>query len=285
MYICCYSITFHSIRHQATEDQQQQHLDDDAKVKLRDKRNAAMREPSKRHSWSPRTKTTATANTNVVTPSIEPLPVIPTKRIDPVPKILPDRGVTEEVDQRPLQMALNGSTGAGRFTAKSSVLAKVLVETKTATRNVIEGGGGVPGQVQYQPPPMRPQLPEAPPPLQKNAKQRGFVCDKPPLIDDSKEEVDEELSDAGTYTLDGDNYTEEQKEMMDIDNKLKERQLLNKWDELIAAQQEQEEQRMVQREAEEGTFLKCKRPQMQRPTSFEPSLEVSGILIGRNVKN
>lgn len=253
-------------------------MDDDAKVKLRDKRNAAMREPSKRHSWSPRTTT--------VEPAVPAQAVDAAKKIDPVAVKIPaelSRGDKEQppsIDKnepqtsQPLQTAING-----KFTARSSVLAKVLVDTKPATRTVIDGGGrAAVSQVQFQPPPtpQRPQLPEAPPPLPKSIKQRGFVCEAQPLIDDSKEEVEDDLSDAGTYTLDGDNYTEEQKEMMDIDNLRRERQLMNKWEDLMAAQREEEElEEQLQRE-QEMTFLKCKRSTIQRPTSFEPSLEVSG---------
>lgn len=251
--------------YQANEDQQQQHLDDDAKVKLRDKRNAAMREPSKRHSWSPRTTTTTNTVTgpgsNFTATAAAALPPTPppdesSSRASDAEKMKQKCAEEEELERQrqplPMVVALNG-----KFTARSTVLAKVLVDTKTATRNVIESAG----QVQSQ------QLPQAPPPPAlpptKNAMQRGFVCEAQPLIDDSKEEVEEEdLSDAGTYTLDGDNYTEEQKEMMDIDAR-KARQQLNKWDE--------------EGDSDEMTFLKCKpRHRIQRPTSFEPSLEVSG---------
>lgn len=230
-----------------TEDQQQQHLDDDAKVKLRDKRNAALREPSKRHSWSPRT-TTGSASIN--TPVVE---VAASRKEDlpccPAPPSLPQERIEEK---RPLQMPLNG----GKFTARSSVLAKVLVDTTAAARNVIESGGrmAVVGQEQQSKQPL----------LSKNAMQRGFICEAPPLLDDSKggeDEVEEDVSEAGTYTLDGDNYTEEQKEMMDIDN-LRKEALLHKWDDNAE-------------EVEAITFLKCRRPPLQRPTSFEPSLEVS----------
>lgn len=47
-----------------------------------------------------------------------------------------------------------------------------------------------------------------------------FVCPAPPL--DILKISDEEVSEAGTYTLDGDNYTEEQKQKMDIDKQRKE---------------------------------------------------------------
>lgn len=249
-------------RSQANEEQQQQLLDDDAKVKLRDKRNAAMREPSKRHSWSPRTTTTATSTPAVV--AVAPEKSSARTETRGVPKTDPE--------PPPQHMTING-----KFTAKSSVLARVLVDTRNSTRTVIEEAAISPVvQVQYQPPPepMR-QLPEAPPP---------FQCDAQPLVDDSRgmEGADEELSDAGTYTLDGDNYTEEQKEMMEIDNRQKERQLLSKWEDLMAAQREEEEEEEVRRQREdEVTFLKCKRTQVQRPTSFEPSLEVSGL--GREI--
>lgn len=47
-----------------------------------------------------------------------------------------------------------------------------------------------------------------------------FVCPAPPL--EILKISDEEVSEAGTYTLDGDNYTEEQKQKMDIDKQRKE---------------------------------------------------------------
>lgn len=43
----------------------------------------------------------------------------------------------------------------------------------------------------------------------------NIACLQPPL--ENKELNDDEVSEAGTYTLDGDNYTEEQKEKMNID--------------------------------------------------------------------
>lgn len=46
----------------------------------------------------------------------------------------------------------------------------------------------------------------------------GLPCVKPPLENFKKEKDDDDsVSEAGTYTLDGDNYTEEQKERMNID--------------------------------------------------------------------
>ncbi|XP_037043844.1 uncharacterized protein LOC119079869 isoform X3 [Bradysia coprophila] len=44
-----------------------------------------------------------------------------------------------------------------------------------------------------------------------------FVCPQPPLEFDKGNSDNESVSEAGTYTLDGDNYTEEQKAMMNID--------------------------------------------------------------------
>ncbi|KAJ6645221.1 hypothetical protein Bhyg_00425 [Pseudolycoriella hygida] len=44
-----------------------------------------------------------------------------------------------------------------------------------------------------------------------------FVCPQPPLEFDKRNSDNESVSEAGTYTLDGDNYTEEQKAMMNID--------------------------------------------------------------------
>lgn len=44
-------------------------------------------------------------------------------------------------------------------------------------------------------------------------------CVEPPLQDIKHVHCEDEVSEAGTYTLDGDNYTEEQKEKMNIDKK------------------------------------------------------------------
>lgn len=181
-----------------------------------------MREPSKRHSWSPKTTTTSSVVAPMASPAAAPVMMSNAEPSAPT--------ITAEVED----VRASASPLKTEFTARSSVLAKVLVDNKKNNM----------------------KLPEAPPPL----KSRGFVCETEPLVDDSKEFVvdEEELSDAGTYTLDGDNYTEEQKEMMDIDNLRKERQELSE-------------------EESSGIFLKCKplQRQLQRPTSFEPSLEVS----------
>ncbi|XP_053683073.1 uncharacterized protein LOC128733485 isoform X2 [Sabethes cyaneus] len=45
----------------------------------------------------------------------------------------------------------------------------------------------------------------------------GLLCVEPPLENFKNEDNDDSVSEAGTYTLDGDNYTEEQKERMNID--------------------------------------------------------------------
>lgn len=45
----------------------------------------------------------------------------------------------------------------------------------------------------------------------------GLPCIEPPLENFKKEDDGDSVSEAGTYTLDGDNYTEEQKERMNID--------------------------------------------------------------------
>ncbi|XP_039450243.1 uncharacterized protein LOC120429119 isoform X2 [Culex pipiens pallens] len=45
----------------------------------------------------------------------------------------------------------------------------------------------------------------------------GLPCIEPPLKNFKSDDNDDSISEAGTYTLDGDNYTEEQKERMNID--------------------------------------------------------------------
>ncbi|XP_068148454.1 LOW QUALITY PROTEIN: streptococcal hemagglutinin [Drosophila tropicalis] len=53
--------------------------------------------------------------------------------------------------------------------------------------------------------------------MQLALRQVEMLCPQPPLAD-GKTQIDEDVvSEAGTYTLDGDNYTEEQKDLMNID--------------------------------------------------------------------
>ncbi|XP_017861928.1 PREDICTED: mucin-19 isoform X1 [Drosophila arizonae] len=52
--------------------------------------------------------------------------------------------------------------------------------------------------------------------MQLALKQVELLCPHPPLSD-MKSAEDDAVSEAGTYTLDGDNYTEEQKDLMNID--------------------------------------------------------------------
>ncbi|XP_059217297.1 uncharacterized protein LOC106089216 isoform X2 [Stomoxys calcitrans] len=56
--------------------------------------------------------------------------------------------------------------------------------------------------------------------MQLALKQVDFMCPQPPLADFKHLNADadaDDVSEAGTYTLDGDNYTEEQKDIMNID--------------------------------------------------------------------
>ncbi|KAL5292081.1 hypothetical protein ACFFRR_011089 [Megaselia abdita] len=55
--------------------------------------------------------------------------------------------------------------------------------------------------------------------MQKAMEKFEFYLPEPPLISNGKNVVEADgISEAGTYTLDGDNYTEEQKELMNIDD-------------------------------------------------------------------
>ncbi|XP_061392544.1 uncharacterized protein LOC133328010 isoform X2 [Musca vetustissima] len=54
--------------------------------------------------------------------------------------------------------------------------------------------------------------------MQLALKQIDYMCPQPPLADFKHLNADaDDVSEAGTYTLDGDNYTEEQKDIMNID--------------------------------------------------------------------
>uniref|UniRef100_A0A1A9WTC0 Uncharacterized protein n=1 Tax=Glossina brevipalpis TaxID=37001 RepID=A0A1A9WTC0_9MUSC len=58
--------------------------------------------------------------------------------------------------------------------------------------------------------------------MQLALRQVDFMCPQPPLTDFKHLNTDaDDVSEAGTYTLDGDNYTEEQKDLMNIDKNAK----------------------------------------------------------------
>ncbi|XP_041564438.1 uncharacterized protein LOC108150233 isoform X2 [Drosophila elegans] len=53
--------------------------------------------------------------------------------------------------------------------------------------------------------------------MQLALRQVEMFCPQPPLADGKAQSENDAVSEAGTYTLDGDNYTEEQKDLMNID--------------------------------------------------------------------
>ncbi|XP_017059735.1 uncharacterized protein LOC108100387 isoform X2 [Drosophila ficusphila] len=53
--------------------------------------------------------------------------------------------------------------------------------------------------------------------MQLALRQVEMLCPQPPLADGKPSSENDAVSEAGTYTLDGDNYTEEQKDLMNID--------------------------------------------------------------------
>lgn len=58
--------------------------------------------------------------------------------------------------------------------------------------------------------------------MQLALRQVEMLCPQPPLADGKSLAENDAVSEAGTYTLDGDNYTEEQKDLMNIDRNAKE---------------------------------------------------------------
>lgn len=205
-------------------------LDDDAKVRLRDKKNILKSGDKSRHSWSPNS-TDLIESTRDTKPSIEP----PADNPIPTSKQQPHTPQT-------------------KFTAKSSVLARVL-DSNLSSRNVIQSISHNSGE----------DLPSI-----------DFLCLTSPLESIPRTD-DDDVSEAGTYTLDGDNYTEEQKQMMDIDK--------------MMAKEARRQQRLAKQKADQAEeddagikFLKCTKnistTTVKRPTSFEqPNLEVRVVLI------
>lgn len=84
------------------------------------------------------------------------------------------------------------SAGSNRFVPKSSVLSSTLDSTPKT-------------------------LPSLDSSSNDTKSLSSFTCPEPPLENFKPDDDDDNVSEAGTYTVEGDNYTEEQKERMNID--------------------------------------------------------------------
>ncbi|XP_030371831.1 uncharacterized protein LOC115622121 isoform X2 [Scaptodrosophila lebanonensis] len=145
-----------------TEVRQSSTTTSSAQVKLRDRSASRVRDASKRHSWSPRSSSSAANNVTDSTPTPTAAP-----RRSAKTKLLPPPATAKG--------AANTLANRTQFTPRSTAMQLAL-------------------------------------------QQVDLIC--PPLADVKRHNDEMEadaVSDAGTYTLDGDNYTEEQKDLMNID--------------------------------------------------------------------
>ncbi|XP_054735380.1 uncharacterized protein LOC129242644 [Anastrepha obliqua] len=155
------------------------------KLRVRDRSTSRVRDASKRHSWSPRSST------------------------------------QESQLQGHDQHAIAQTPSATRANERSSAIQKPLPPTR---KNVSK----------QKPPPL--QLPKGTANLVANRTQFtprstamqlalqkvDFLCAQPPLAELKNYNLEaDNISETGTYTLDGDNYTEEQKDLMNIDKSAK----------------------------------------------------------------
>ncbi|XP_058065527.1 uncharacterized protein LOC131215158 [Anopheles bellator] len=154
-------------------------------VKLREKNQRTVGrsgdQVGKRHSWSPRTSLTETAPATVGSVNRAQQPQQPEGTI-------PGKGVNKVA-----------AAGKGRFAPKSATLAMAL-EQQQVTSSTGKDSSYFSSEF--------------------NAGSVDIPCLEAPLENfrPNKGDRDEdEVSETGTYTLDGDNYTEEQKERMNID--------------------------------------------------------------------
>ncbi|XP_073839610.1 uncharacterized protein isoform X3 [Musca autumnalis] len=167
-----------------SEENNANSLDSDAsttqkvKLRVRDRSTSRVRDASKRHSWSPRSST------------------------------------NENGLQTPQSQASSTATTATATSTNSTALPRKTTTTRTANKpapiQVPKGAANlVANRTQFTPRSTAMQL---------ALKQIDFMCPQPPLADFKHLNTDaDDVSEAGTYTLDGDNYTEEQKDIMNID--------------------------------------------------------------------
>lgn len=167
------------------------------KLRVRDRSTSRVRDSNKRHSWSPRSSTnelttTATAaisNSSAANKLSNQTQAQIKNRLDAMPPQGSTRKVTKNIPP-PLQLPKSNLSVANNRAQQ---------------------------QQQSQPQHFTPRSTAMQMALQKV----DFLCLQPPLTDFNHLNIDgDDISETGTYTLDGDNYTEEQKDLMNIDSKL-----------------------------------------------------------------
>ncbi|XP_055904693.1 uncharacterized protein LOC129940399 isoform X2 [Eupeodes corollae] len=148
------------------------------KMRARDRSTSRVKDATKRHSWSPRSSTTEPPQHHPTNHN-HPRPAIPHKTPNTVAP-----ATTKKVKTKPSNLTLNSQPEPPR-------------REKTASNK-----------------PFTPRSTAMQMALQKI----DFLCPQPPLDDyHHNMALNDNVSEAGTYTLDGDNYTEEQKDLMNID--------------------------------------------------------------------
>ncbi|XP_055854143.1 uncharacterized protein LOC129917932 isoform X2 [Episyrphus balteatus] len=150
------------------------------KMRARDRSTSRVKDATKRHSWSPRSSTTEPPQYHPATNHNHPKPVSVVAHKVPAT-------TTKKVKTKPSNLTLSSTSTHPEPSRKE----------KTASNK-----------------PFTPRSTAMQMALQKI----DFLCPQPPLDDyHHNMALNDNVSEAGTYTLDGDNYTEEQKDLMNID--------------------------------------------------------------------
>lgn len=148
------------------------------RMRPRDRSTSRVKDATKRHSWSPRSSTT------------EP-PVTNHNYVKPTPQKQTTATSTKKIKSKPANLNLGASS--------THVVPPPRREKSTTSSG------------------HKPFTPRSTA-MQMALQKIDFMCPQPPLDDfHNNLAMNDNVSEAGTYTLDGDNYTEEQKDLMNID--------------------------------------------------------------------
>ncbi|XP_055384302.1 uncharacterized protein LOC129613972 [Condylostylus longicornis] len=157
------------------------------KMRIRDRSASGVRDPTKRHSWSPRSSAIEQDGSLIM--NSKPIP-------------------------RPSKLATKTNTVHSSEASNKQISASL----KSSNKNISNASASNYNQIDFAKSKSFASRTSA---MQMTLGKIDFLCQQPPLDNLAAKEFhtcgSDDVSEAGTYTLDGDNYTEEQKELMNID--------------------------------------------------------------------
>lgn len=153
------------------------------RMRARDRSTSRVKDATKRHSWSPRSSTTEPPQNHPAVTHNHPKPAAVSQK---------QTATSKKVKTKPSNLTLSSSS------ARPEPPPRREKSTTTTSAN-------------------KPFTPRSTA-MQMALQKIDFLCPQPPLDDFHHNlNLNDNVSEAGTYTLDGDNYTEEQKDLMNID--------------------------------------------------------------------